>query len=163
MLLLLLIFNYEQQDRALVACKPVWTERNVSCAETLSWRCRSKDRSPVFPKPISANPKLTFNLGFYTSLFDSLFGIIFHYYIWSITRYFGRVWIWELGCPSRLLQRIRRSWGSLADLTKGTLSSWVYSAMLVWGRTSTFLFSWLGSLAVSDAQCLRVLVGEESC
>ena len=32
---------------------------------------------PVFLKPISANPGLNFNLGFYTSLFDSLFGIIF--------------------------------------------------------------------------------------
>ena len=34
---------------------------------------------PVFRKLISANPGLNFNLGFYTSLFDSLFGIIFSF------------------------------------------------------------------------------------
>ena len=32
---------------------------------------------PVFQKLISANQGLNFNLGFYTSLFDSLSGIIF--------------------------------------------------------------------------------------
>ena len=38
---------------------------------------RIEVQGPVFQKPISANPRLNFNLGFYTSLFDSLFGIIF--------------------------------------------------------------------------------------
>ena len=33
-------------------------------------------QGPVFQKPISTNPELNFNLGFYTSLFNSLFGII---------------------------------------------------------------------------------------
>ena len=51
---------YNLQNPALLKCKrDAW---NIS---------------PVFRKPISAKRGLNFNLGFYTSLFDSLFGIIF--------------------------------------------------------------------------------------
>ena len=38
---------------------------------------RIEVQGPVFQKPISANPRLNFNLCFYIFLFDSLFGIIF--------------------------------------------------------------------------------------
>ena len=49
---------------------------NIVYEDVLKVRTGLKARAPVVRRPISANPKLNFNLGLFIPLFKSLFGIV---------------------------------------------------------------------------------------